>query len=257
MAGFSNLIYEKQNNVLVLTLSRPERLNAISLQLLNEIGDALDKAAKDDEIKVVIITGQGKGFSAGADISDIRFDSMDEAEAFFRPIHTVFNRVEEFKKPTIAAINGLALGGGCEFSLCCDIRIASKNAAIGVPEITLGLLPGGGGTQRLPRLLGTSKALEMLFTGEPLSAEEAYRIGLVSKVVEPDKLMDEALALASKIAGKLPAACKTAKEVVKNGINMDLKSALEFEIQCLTPLCYLAYQSGSLDSFLKKGKSAK
>lgn len=254
MIEFNTLIYEKQDNTLTITLNRPEKLNTLNNQLIAEIESAIDEAAKDGEAKVIIITGAGRAFCAGVDVSGVDLSAMVAIQGFFERLHKIFNRLEELGKPTIAAINGLALGGGCELALVCDIRIASKRAAIGVPEIKLGVLPGGGGTQRLPRMVGMSKALEMLYTGDPVNAEEAYRIGLVSKVVDPDKLMDEAKLLANSFIDKPPLALKMAKEVVRTGANMDLRSALRFEIQCVSQLSSTEDHEEGIKAFLEKRK---
>lgn len=243
---FETIIYQKQNNILEIILNRPERLNALNKKLSEELERAISEANKDNDVKVIIFSGKGKSFCAGADISEIDFNSVEEAEDFLKNAHALFNKIENIEKPTIASINGPAFGGGCELALVCDIRIASERSVIGMPEIKMGFLPGGGGTQRLPRLIGISNALEMIFSGEPLNAHEAYRIGLVNKVVEHEKLMDEAKKLAEILSKRSPLALKKAKKLVKNGINMDLKSALEFEIQCVSYLSSNAIKEARL-----------
>jgi enoyl-CoA hydratase len=237
---FETIVYQKQNKILEIILNRPDRLNAINKKLSEELEGAIDVAAEDSEVKVIIFSGNGNSFCAGADIKEMNFNSLEEVEVFLKKIHALFNKIENIEKPTIAAINGYALGGGCELALLCDIRIASERSTIGVPEIKMGFLPGAGGTQRLPRLIGIGNALEMLFTGEPLDANSAYRIGLFNKVVEHGKLMDEALKLAGILVDRSALAIKMAKKLVKNGINMDLKSALKFEIQCVGYLSFNA-----------------
>lgn len=237
---FETIIYQKQNNMLQIILNRPDQLNAINKKLSEELERAIDEGAKDSEVRVIVFSGNGKSFCAGADIRELSFNSVEEAENFFKKVHILFNKIENIEKPTIAAINGYALGGGCELALVCDLRIASEKASMGVPEIKMGFLPGAGGTQRLPRLVGISSALEMIYTGEPLNAHAAYRIGLVNKVVEHGKLMDEVMELAEILVNKSPLALKMAKKIVKNGINMNLKSALEFEIQCVSYLSFNA-----------------
>lgn len=247
---FKTLMYQEKNNILEIILNRPDRLNALNRELTEELERAVNEAEKDNEVKVIIFSGYGKSFCAGADISDIDFNSVEEAEIFFKRTHALFNKIENIEKPTIAAINGYALGGGCELALVCDIRIASERSTIGVPEIKMGVLPGAGGTQRLPRLVGIGNALEMIFTGEPLDAQAAHRIGLVNKVVMHEKLMDEVTKLAKILVNKSPLALKMAKKLVKNGINLDLKSALEFEIQCVSRLPF------NVTKEAKKGSSS-
>jgi enoyl-CoA hydratase len=240
---FETIVYHKKNNILLILLNRPDRLNAINNKLSEELEGAIDEAAKDSEVKVIIFSGKGESFCAGGDIKDMNFNSLEEVEIFFKKVQALFNKIENIEKPTIAAINGYALGGGCELALLCDIRIASERSTIGVPEIKMGFLPGGGGTQRLPRLIGTSYALEMLFTGESLNAEAAYRIGLVNKLVGHEMLIDEAMKFAEVLANKSSPALKMAKKLVYGGINMDLRSALEFEIQCVSHLSFNAMKN--------------
>ena len=240
MMNFEAIIYQKDHSILKIVLNRPNRGNAINRKLLEELEVAIDEATKDNEIKVIILSGKGRGFCGGADISEIDFHSIEEVEEFLRRFHVLFNKIENIEKPTIAAINGYALGGGCELVLPCDLRIASETSSIGVPEIKMGFLPGGGGTQRLPRLIGISRAMEMLFTGEPLDAHSAYRIGLFNMVVPNEKLIDEAMKLAEILVNKSPLALKMAKRLVNNGMNMDLRSALELEIQ---EVSYLSFEA--------------
>ena len=251
---FDTLIYEKQDSVLTITLNRPTKKNALSKRLLEELRAAISEADDDGEVRALIITGAGDSFSAGADVSDVDLSSPVATKGFLEGFQDILNELEELGKPTIAAINGLALGGGCELALVCDIRIASRRATIGLSEIKLGLVPGGGGTQRLPRIVGMGKALEMLYSGEPLDAEEAYRMGLINRVVDPDKLMDEARMLASSFANKAPLALRTAKEAAKRGANMDLKSALQFEIQCVSLLSSTEDHREGIRAFLEKRK---
>ena len=238
--NLDTIIYQKKDHLVRIILNRPKRGNAIDIRLAQELGKAVDMAEKDGEVKGIIFSGKGKGFCAGADISDLDFNSIETVEAFLKKIHLLFNKIENIEKPTIAAINGYAVGGGCELALVCDLRIGSEAATIGVPEINMGFLPGAGATQRLPRLIGTSNALEMLFTGDSFDAHEAYRVGLFNKVVKHEKLMDEVLILAEKVIGKSPLALKMAKKLVKNGIKMDLESALKYEIKVVSDLSFKA-----------------
>ena len=254
MKEFDTLVYEKQDNMLTITLNRPAKKNALSNQLIDELRTAISEAKDNAEVRAVIMTGANSSFSAGADVGDVDLSSPVATKGFLEGFQDVLNSLEGLGKPTIAAINGLALGGGCELALVCDIRIASKRATIGLSEIKLGLLPGGGGTQRLPRIVGMSKALEMLYTGDAIDAEDAYRIGLVSRVVDPDKLMDEARMLARSFVDKPPLALRMAKEAVKRGANMDLKSALQFEIQCVSILSSTEDHTEGIKAFLEKRK---
>ncbi len=240
--NFETILYAKENNVLKIILNRPDRGNAINKILLDELEQAINMAEKDGEVKVLVFSGKGKGFCAGGDVKEINFNSVEDFQEFFKKTHGVFNKIENIEKPTIAAINGYALGGGCEIALLCDIRIASEKSTIGLSEIKMGLLPGAGGTQRLPRLIGVSRALEMIYTGEPLDADTAYRIGLLNKIVPHERLMDEATKFAEMLANRSPQALKLAKKLVRNGINMDLKSAIEFETQCVSHLSFNAFK---------------
>jgi enoyl-CoA hydratase len=240
--NFETILYAKENNVLKIILNRPDRGNAINKILLDELEQAINMAEKDGEVKVLVFSGKGKGFCAGGDVKEINFNSVEDFQEFFKKTHGVFNKIENIEKPTIAAINGYALGGGCEIALLCDIRIASEKSTIGLSEIKIGLLPGAGGTQRLPRLIGVSRALEMIYTGEPLDADTAYRIGLLNKIVPHERLMDEATKFAEMLANRSPQALKLAKKLVRNGINMDLKSGIEFETQCVSHLSFNAFK---------------
>ena len=216
-----NIVFEKEGNIATIVLNRPDALNALDTGTFEETIAAMDDIEKDDEIRVVIITGKGRAFSAGADLkSGIPADPRVLGMKFV-----------EISKPVIAAINGLALGGGLELAMACDIMIASEDAELGLVEVNIGILPAGGGTQRLPRIVGKQKAKELLFLGERISAAEAERLGLVSRVVPADKLMDEAKDLAKRIAEKAPLAVKKLKYVVNKGMEMDLDGGIECELE--------------------------
>jgi enoyl-CoA hydratase len=188
---YTTILYEKAEGIGTITLNRPKAYNALNLEMFRELDHVFSEIKRDDDVKVVIITGSTKFFAAGADISEVgEIRTPVDAYEFIRDVE-VFHCIENLDKPVIAAIGGLALGGGCELSMCCDLRIAAENAAFGQPEIKIGVIPGGGGTQRLPRLIGVSKAKELLYTGDTIDAQEAYRIGLVNKVVPVESLMDE------------------------------------------------------------------
>jgi enoyl-CoA hydratase len=219
MPSFNNLIYEKRSRVAYVTVNRPKALNALNQATLAEIREAMDAARTDTDVGGVIITGAGdKAFAAGADIAEIASISVVQACAFTRYGQSVFDCIENLGKPVIAAVNGYALGGGCELALACTVRLATPSARFGQPEVKLGVIPGFGGTQRLPRLIGKGHALQMILTGDPIDALEAHRIGLVNEVVEPAQLMARAEALLQKIMGNAPLALRFAMEAVNHGL---------------------------------------
>ena len=199
---YSKLLVEKENGIAIVKINNPQSLNALNSTILGELDTLFTELENDSSISVIILTGEGKAFVAGADITEM--SSMDAAEgkAFGEKGAKVFRKIELLSKPVIAAVNGYALGGGCELAMCCDIRIASAKAKFGQPEVGLGITPGFSGTQRLPRLVGMGKAKELIFTAEAINADEACRIGLVNSVAEPEELMNTAVAMAEKIAGK-------------------------------------------------------
>lgn len=219
----------KDNGVATITLNRPP-VNPLNSQVFLELTLAADELQADASVKAVIITGSGnKAFAAGADISEMAKLTPVEVYYFCQVSRVAFEKIENLGKPVIAAINGLALGGGCELALCCDYRLAADTAKFGQPEINLGIIPGGGGTQRLPRLIGVAKAKELIFLGEVFDAVVAEKMGLVNKVVPADTLMEEARKLAGKLAAKPAVAMKMAKSAINTGINIDLNSALTLE----------------------------
>jgi enoyl-CoA hydratase len=215
---FENLRYEVRENVLFLTVHRPRVLNALDRATVLELGEAVRLAAEDGAVRAVVLTGSGeKAFVAGADIAELARLSPLEARAAAETAHGVFDRIERLGKPVIAAVNGYALGGGCELAMACAFRIASETAVFGQPEVKLGLIPGFGGTRRLPRLAGSGRALEMLLTGEPIGAEEALRIGLVNRVVPGAELLGTAESVARKIAANAPGAVRLCLEAARRG----------------------------------------
>ena len=225
-----NVLLEKKGPYAVGTIHRPEALNALNSQVLADLAELLDTVEADEEIRVLVITGAGeKAFVAGADIGEMSTLTKDEGEAFGKKGNDVFRKLETFPIPVIAAVNGFALGGGCEISMSCDIRICSDNAVFGQPEVGLGITPGFGGTQRLARLVGMGRAKEMIFTCDNVDANEAYRIGLVNKVVAKEELMPTAKAMAAKIISKGSYAIAVAKAAINNGYDMDIKNAVEME----------------------------
>jgi len=223
--------FEVVDNIGILTVNRPNALNALNTKVFNEVDDVLAKIKNNPEIKVLIITGEGKAFVAGADIAEMVNMTPEEGSAFSRLGQNTFRSLELLDIPVIAAINGFALGGGLEFAMGCDFRIASTKAKFGQPEVNLGLIPGYAATQRLPRLVGMADALFMLMTGEMITAEDALRIGLVQKVVEPEMLMEEVMRLARLIASKGPQAVKKVKKVARAAWELPLKEGFELEAQ--------------------------
>jgi len=251
---YKTILYEKDERIGTITLNRPKAYNALNLEMFRELDHVFSAIKGDDDVKVVIITGSDKFFAAGADISEVSsIDTPVAAYEFVRDIEA-FHRIEDLDKPVIAAIGGLALGGGCELSMCCDLRIAAENAIFGQPEIKIGVIPGGGGTQRLPRLIGVTKAKELLYTGDTIDAHEAYRIGLVNRVVPVETLMDEAREMAKKIARQPGIALRATKLAVNGGMSMDMKSAIAYEARCFEILFSTEDQKEGTKAFMEKRK---
>ena len=252
---YKTICMHKERHLAIITLQRAENLNVLNSQVLSELGTVLTEIERNEDLKVVILTGGDQCFSAGFDMSEINtFATPAEAGWFFKEAHAVFDCLEELEKPVIAAIGGLALGGGCELALACDLRIASENATFGQPEIKIGMIPGGGGTQRLPRLIGMTKAKELLYTGDYINAGEAYRIGLLNKVVAAGALLDEARALAMKISHQPQLAVKAAKLAVNGGRNMDMQSAIAYEARCFEGVFATEDQKEGVTAFMEKRK---
>jgi enoyl-CoA hydratase len=226
------IICEIKNSVLVITINRPDKLNALNKQTIEELHDTLVEAENQHEIRAVIITGAGqKAFVAGADISEFANFSVSEGKQLSSLGHfKIFNFIENFSKPIIAAVNGFALGGGLELAMACHIRVVSENAKMGLPEVSLGLIPGYGGTQRLAQLLGKGKAFEMIVTAEMIGAQEAHKWGLANYVVTQEELLNKCFELTSKISTKSPTAIKTAIKVINAGYNNNL-NGYEVEIE--------------------------
>jgi len=228
--AYENLLVERDQFVLVVTINRPKVLNALNAATLAELGQALDEAARDDGVRAIVLTGAGpKAFVAGADITELAVQTPVGGREHARTGQALFDRIERFGKPVIAAVNGFALGGGCELAMACTIRLASDAAKFGQPEINLGLIPGYAGSQRLPRLVGRGRALELLLTGAPISAEEAFRIGLVNRVVPAGDLDAEARTLAHAIAVKPPIAVRYILDAVATGSELPLAEAARYE----------------------------
>src|SRR5262245_25347045 len=220
---FENLLYEKKAGIAYVRVNRPAVRNALNAQTVRELGEAFEQAKKDDEVRVIILTGSGdKAFVSGADINELAVQTPLSGAQYSRAGQAVFDRIEEIGKPVIAAVNGYALGGGCELAMACTFRIASENAVLGQPEVKLGIIPGYGGSQRLPRLVGKGRAMQILLTGDMLPAAEALRIGLVNEVVPQSGLLARAEELARKIMANGPLAVELCLEAVNRGLEMTL-----------------------------------
>jgi enoyl-CoA hydratase/carnithine racemase len=228
--SYKNLLFEVKNKIAYVTVNRPDKLNALNTETFNELGNVFTKINEDAAIVGVILTGTGeKAFVAGADITELAVQTPVTAKEFALRSEVVLCYIERMTKPVIAAVNGFALGGGCELSMACHMRVASENAKFGQPEVNLGLIAGNGGTQRLPRLVGKGRAIEMLCSGDMISAEEAYRIGLANKVVKKEELIPTCEKLLNTIASKAPVAVKLTLEAVQSGMEMTQSEGLNFE----------------------------
>lgn len=235
--SYETILYEVKDKIAYITLNRPDKFNALSMALINELRRAFLAADHDENVRILIITGAGdKAFAAGADIAEFQGMSALNASRFAKNGQHVFYLLEKLKKPSIAAVNGLALGGGCELAMACSMRVASENAKFGQPEVNLGIIPGYMGTQRLPRLVGKGIAMEMILTGNHIRADEAHRIGLVNKVVPRDELMTTCEKMAADIIAKAPVAIEAAMEAINRGLNMTDEEGgyLEAELFALT-----------------------
>ena len=249
---YTKLIIEKQEDICIVKINNPQAMNALNSTVLSELDCAFSQIESDQTIKVVILTGEGRAFVAGADISQMSTMSAAEGKAFGEQGAAVFRKIEQLKVPVIAAVNGFALGGGCELAMACDIRIASAKAKFGQPEVGLGITPGFSVTQRLPRLVGMGVAKDLIYTADIIGADEAYRIGLVNKVAEPEALMDQAIEMAKKIASKAPIAVRYSKEAINRGCQVDIDTAIAIEAN-LFGLCFASEdQKEGMSSFLNK-----
>ncbi len=250
--GFIKL--EQQGHVGIMTINRPEALNALNTEVLSDIKTTLDEIEANNDIYVVVLTGEGRSFVAGADIAQMRDFGAVEAKAFSDAGNSVFLRIENFAKPVIAAINGFALGGGCELAMACDIRIASEKAKFGQPEVGLGITPGFGGTQRLPRIVGIGKAMELILSAKVITAAEAKEIGLVNQVVAHEELMPAALTLAETIAAQAQIAVRASKQCIRRGMQADISTAATYEALAFGVCCDTEDQFDAMDAFVKKEK---
>lgn len=253
---YENILVERKENYAVITLNRPKVLNALNQALMAELDVALDELAADESVRAIVLTGAGeRAFAAGADIGEFNaLPSASVAAEFSLHGQTVLNKIERLPKPVIAALNGFALGGGCELVMACDIRIAADTARLGQPEINLGIIPGYGGTQRLSRLVGKGAAKLLCLTGDHITAEEALRIGLVDKVVPAADLLTEAKALAAKLAGKAPVAVAAIKQAINVGTEGTLADGLAFEAAQFGLVFNTEDRIEGVNAFLEKRK---
>lgn len=251
---YQTLKTEIREGICTLTLNRPEALNALNLLVYKEINAVLDEIEKSNEVKVLVITGEGKAFVAGADIAEMSGMNSEEALPFSLTGQKTFDRLEQMGIPVIAAVNGFALGGGCELAMACDFRVASSKAKFGQPELNLGLIPGYAGTQRLSRLCGLGNALWLILSAEMINAEEALRIGLVQKVVEPETLLETVYAIAAKIASNGSSAAYRAKQVIRQGFQMPFEEAQELEADHFASLFDEETSQEGMKAFLEKRK---
>lgn len=254
--AYKNIIFKIEKGIATITFNRPKVLNALNQASLQEFSEALDTVASDEDIRVLVLTGAGeKSFVAGADITEfLRFNVL-KAKLFAEMGHRLVNRLQELPIPVVAAVNGFALGGGCEVILGCDFVYAAENAMFGLPEINLGIIPGFGGTQRLPRLVGKNMAKEMIFTGKMISAAEAHAAGLVNRVCPLEQLMDEVMKTASTMASKGRASLRAAKQAVNNGMDVDLKSGCRIEIDAFAICLASTDAKEGTEAFLEKRKA--
>ena len=248
------ITYEVEGQIGIITINRPKALNALNSAVLDELDKTLD-AVDQEAIRCLILTGAGeKSFVAGADIGEMSTLTKAEGEAFGKKGNDVFRKLETFPIPVIAAVNGFALGGGCEISMSCDIRICSENAVFGQPEVGLGITPGFGGTQRLARIVGTGKAKEMIYGARNIKAEEAYRIGLANNVYPAEELMPAAKKLASTIARNAPIAVRNCKRAINEGIQVDMDQAIVIEEKLFGSCFETCDQKEGMNAFLEKRK---
>jgi len=251
--AYETLLYEKRDSIAYVIVNRPEKLNALNHKVIQELGSCFETAQGDNEVRVVILRGAGeKAFVAGADINELAVQSPVEGKETSLRGQKLLDFIENLGKPVIAAINGYALGGGCELAMACTLRIASENARLGQPEVKLGIIPGYAGTQRLPRLVGKGRALELILTGEPISAQDALRIGLVNQVVPAQELMPAAEKLAQKIIANAPLAIKFALEAVNHGLEVSQAEGQFLEATLFGLCCTTEDMKEGTRAFLEK-----
>ena len=253
---YQTLRYEKQENIGILTINRPEALNALNSTVIGDLEQAITEVEKDAELGALIITGEGRSFVAGADIGEQLPLDVAGGRKWGQRGSALMRRIEKLEIPTIAAVNGFALGGGCELSMACDIRIASEKAKFGQPEVGLGITPGFSGTQRLPRRVGVAKAKELIFSGKMIKADEAEKIGLVNAVYDPEALMDGALEMAKSFIKNAPIAVKYAKACIDRGMQMDMDDGIACENELFAMCFATADQKEGMGAFLEKRPAA-
>lgn len=255
MKEYKNLLVQSENGITTVTINRPKSMNALNSATLDEMQQLFSLLAADTATKIVVITGGGESaFVAGADIVEMQSLNALEGRSFSRLGQSVFDMIENLPQIVIAAVNGYALGGGCELAMACDIRIVSSKAVFGQPEVSLGIIPGFGGTQRLAQLVGKGRAKEIICTTNMLKAEEAYRIGLANAIVEPDELMPAVESMAKKIMSKAPVAVKLAKDSINHGVDMSLKEGLAYEAANFG-ICFATDdQKEGMNAYLEKRK---
>ena len=252
--ALENLKLDLENHVLIVTMNRPKALNALNNQTLDELQMVFDYVSKENDIYGVIITGEGRGFVAGADIVQMQPYRSEQGRDYAGYAQATFNKIEALNKPVIAAVNGFALGGGCELSMACDIRLASEKARFGQPEVGLGITPGFSGTQRLPRRVGVAKAKELIFSGKQIGAEEAKRIGLVNEVYAAEELLNKAVEMAKSFTANAPIAVKYSKACIDRGMQMDIDNGIALENE-LFAMCFATEdQKEGMGAFLEKRK---
>lgn len=243
---------EKKSYVGILSLNRPDALNALSQQVLLDLKEGMSRLNNDEDVYVIIITGKGRAFAAGADISKMTTMNVYDGKKFSEMGSRICLRIENSEKPVIAAVNGYALGGGMEIALACDIRIAAENAKFGLPEVSLGIIPGFGGTQRTPRTAGVAQAMELILTADTIDAKKAKELGMVNRIVPSDRLMDEALQLAQKIARMPQIAVRAAKQSVRRGLQADIATAITYESLAFSTCFDTEDQKDAMSAFLEK-----
>ncbi len=250
---YENIRVEKKNQIAYVTIARPKVLNALSIATLEELRQAFHDLKNDSEVRVAIVTGEGdKAFVAGADIQEISVETPVTGKEYCRRGHAVFDLIENLGKPVIAAVNGFALGGGCELAMACAIRLATPNAKFGQPEVKLGIIPGFNGTQRLPRIVGKGLAMQLLLTGDMISAEEAHRIGLINEIVAPAELMARAEAIAKKIIANAPLSVRYVMEAVNKGLEVSTQEGSFIEAALFGILCATEDKVEGTRAFLEK-----
>ena len=254
MTDFKNILVDIKDGIMTVTINREKAMNALNRETIEEFQQLLHENWNNNEIGCVIVTGAGKAFVAGADIKELADLNARGGTLTAARGQWLMKSLQNFPKPIIAAINGFALGGGCELAMACDIRLASSKAKLGQPEVNLGIIPGYGGTQRLPRLVGRGKALQLILTGEMVGAEEALRIGLVDEVYEPDELMEKAVAMAKVICSKGPLAIMHAKECVHRGMDVGLSSGCDLEKANFGSVCGTNDKNEGMLAFIEKRK---